>query len=254
MPVVATAPYDTLGTILQQAIVRSGDQAGPAGIVGNILNSNQPGVIQLANGCYRDMQDELVSHGVETYNKYGYIFGIPPANTSNPSSQIYINYVGYFDGQEMLADWYLPPDMLKVLEVWERQTGNNYWNRLTAAADSLSTRPMMPRFNSWDWETETLYLPPNTQTTDLKFKYICYAPDLTTISSPVLVARCQTALAYRILSEVAKQRGGLEMAAVWKQDYQTYRDAIVNRTARSESYKAFFRKPFRNRRSARGRG
>lgn len=254
MPIAATAPYDTAQTVIQQAIVRSGDQASPNGIAGNILNpTNQAWVIALLSGVYRDLQDRLISKGVETYSQYFFITGIPPANTVNPSQQVYLNYNGYFDGQQMNANWYLPPNMVKPLEIWERQTGNNYWVPMTQVADSISTRPIMPRISEWDWEAETLYLPPWNETNDLKIKGLMYAPDLTATSSPVLVARCQTALAYLLLVEVAKQRGGLEMAAVWQKDADNYVEAIVNRTARKEAYGSYSRIPFRRRRSARGR-
>lgn len=253
MTIVATTPFDSAGFVLQQAIVITGDTAGPAGIQGNILNPNQPGVLPLMNLKYRELQDRLISNGVETYNKYGYLYGIPPANTSNPSSQVSIDFAGFFDGQNKWAKWTLPVDCLKILEMWERQSGNNYWSQMTPVADSISTRPIMPFFHEWDYETDVLYLPPQNQTNDLKFKYLCYAPDITTVNSPILVARCQSALAYRVAAEIAKMRGGLEMAGIWNQDADNYEKAIVNRTARSEAYKSFFRLPFRGRRGGRGR-
>ena len=253
MTTVQVSPYDNAGVILQQAIAFAGDANGPNGILGNLLNPSQPGVIPLLNVVYRTLQDELIKRGVETFSKYGFILGIPPADTSNPSSQVWINYSGYFDGQEVLADFILPPDLLKPLELWERQSGNNFWVPMVPAADSLSTRPIVPFFNTWDYQTDTLFLPPANQTNDLKLKYLCYAPDLTSVSSSVLVPRCQTALAKRFLAEVAKQRGGLEMAAVWTKDGDYAVDMIVDRSARRQAYVKSFRQPFRMRRSYRGR-
>src|ERR1700677_163864 len=253
MPNVAVTPYDTAGYILEQAIIVTGDTAGPNGIQGNIINANQPGVIPLLNKLYRELQDRLISQGVETFNKYGFINGIPPANTTNPSQETYLNYASFFDGQENLADWHLPPDLLKPLELWQRQTGNNFWVPMKCVSDAIETMPIVPFFNVWDFQTDRLYLPPATQANDIKLKYLCYAPDITGVSSPVLIARCQSALSYRMASEVAKTRGGLEMAAVWAKDADSFETAIVNRTARKESYQAFFRRPFRSRRSGRGR-
>jgi hypothetical protein len=245
VPIVSSPPYDTAGFILQQAIARSGDSGSPNGISGDLLNSAQPGVIQLLNGCYRDLQDRLISKGVETFNKYWEIDAIPPADTSNPSTAIYINYTGYFDGTNMQSDWFLPSDMIKPLELWERQTGNNFWVPMTMAADSISTRPPMPFFHEWDWQNDTLYLPVANQTNDMKIKGLCYAPDITDTNSPILISRCQTALAYLFLTEMAKQRGGLELAAAWKADADMWINAIVNRTARKEQYGSYFRLPFR---------
>src|SRR5580658_4868802 len=156
MTAVPSSPFDNAGYILEQAIIITGDTAGPAGIAGNILNANQPGVLPLLGKLYRELQDRLISAGVETFNKYGYIVGIPPANTTNPSIQVYLNFNSYFDGNEMQASWYLPADMLKPLEVWERQTGNNLWVPMRQAADSISTRVIKPFFSIWDYEADTL--------------------------------------------------------------------------------------------------
>jgi hypothetical protein len=250
--VVGAQPYDTAGYILQLAVSISGD-TGPNGIAGNILNAAQPTTIPLLNKAYRDVQDRLQSAGVETFSKYWQLIAIPAANTSNPSSQVYFSYTGFFDGQEMQSKWYLPPDCLKPLELWERQNGNNYWIPMKQCADQISTRPIMPYFNEWDFETDILYVPPVSQVNDIKIKGICYAPDISSVNSPILVARCQSALAYKFLVDVAGGRGGLEMAAIWKQQYEDAIQLIINRTARKESYGAYFRRPFRSRRSARGR-
>lgn len=253
MPNVGVTPYDTAGYILEQAIIITGDTAGPAGLAGNILNANQPGVLPMLNRLYRELQDRLISASVETFNKYGYINGIPPANTNNPSFQVWLNYQSYFDGNENLAAWHLPPDLLKPLELWQRQAGNNFWVPMKPVSDAIETAPIVPYFNVWDYQNDKLLLPPASQTNDIKLKYLCYAPDITSPSSPVLIARCQSALAYRMASEVAKQRGGLEMAAVWAKDADTAEAEIINRTARRESYQAFFRRPFRSHRGGRGR-
>jgi hypothetical protein len=208
----------------------------------------------MLNTLYRELQDRLISRGVETFNKYWYVVGIPPANTSNPSYQVYLDYVGYFDGNQVWPNWRLPPDCLKPMELWQRQTGNNFWTRMTCVADAISTRPIVPFFNVWDYQTDILYLPPASQSNDIKIKGLCYAPDITTVNSPVLVARCQSALALRLCERVSGQRGGLEMMAAWNKQAEAAEDMIVNRTARKESYQAFFRIPFRGRRSNRGRG
>jgi hypothetical protein len=214
--------------------------------MGDLLNpSKQTYVLPLLNKLYRELQDRLISASVETFNKYGYILALPPAATNNPSYMVSISYAGYFDGQNNWLQWRLPPDMLKPMELWERQTGNNVWNPMKPVSDSISTRPIVPRFNNWDYQTDVLYLPPSSQTNDLKFKYLCYAPDITSVSSPIMVPRCQSALSYRLAAEVAKSRGGLEMAAIWAKDADTFEQAIVNRSGRKESYMAFFRKPFR---------
>src|SRR5271156_6790534 len=108
MPTVGTTPFDTTGYVLQQAIIKSGDSAGPAGLAGDILNPSKPSVIPQLNTLYRELQDRLITFGVETFTKYWEIIGIPPAATTNPSVQVYLNFVGYFNGFDILPNWYVP--------------------------------------------------------------------------------------------------------------------------------------------------
>ena len=254
MPNVPVWPYDSAGYVLQQAIIKSGDTNGPQGIAGNLLNANQPGVIPLLNVTYRELQDRLISRSVETFNEYWEIIGVPPADTSNPSDLVWFDYQSYFDGNQNQGKWHLPPNMLKPLEMWQRQTGNNRWILMKMVPDAIETSVIKPYPDLWDYQSDKIYMRPFSQTNDFKIKGLCYAPDLTDVTSPVLVPRCQSALAYLMMVEVAKMRGGLEMAAVWKQDAQAYEDAIVNRTARKDSYAAFFRQPFRSRGRGRSSG
>ena len=253
MPVGPGTPYDTAGYVLQQAIIATNDAGGPNGLAGDILNADMPYTIPLLNERYRWLQQYLASRSVETFSKYAFIIGLTPANTGNPSVDVTIDYAGYYDGaMKWGPPLTLPEDMIKPLELWERQTGNNVWVPMRQAADSISTRPQMPRFNIWDFQNDVLILPGATQTNDLKFKYICFAPDLTTLASPVLVIRCQTALSYLVAEKAAEMRGGLEMAAAYHEKAEAAISEIVNRTARKEQYVNYHRLPFRARNSRRG--
>ena len=201
------------------------------------------------------MQDELISKSVESFTKYGHIYGITPTMTANPRENVTINYQGYFNGQDLIPNVTLPADLIKPLELWESVGGQRFWMPMKPVSDSISSRPTRARFGVWDFTNDTLILPGASQTNDIKMKYLCYAPDITAPNSTIYVVHAQSALANAIVASVAKMLGGLEMAAVFEKDRKSAVDMIVNRTARAEAYKSFNRIPFRGRRgSSRGRG
>lgn len=254
MSIAPSTPYDTAEQILNVARSISADAATSNGLAGDILADTQPYVFPILQKCYRDLQDELISKGVETYNKYGIIYGITPTQANNPRVNVTISYQGYFNGQTVIPNVKLPPDLIKPLEAWEAVSGATSWQPMKPVSDSIASRPTSNRFGVWDFQNDVLILPGSSQSEDLKLKYLCYAPDLTGPNSVAYVVHCQTALANMVVASVSKMLGGIEMASVFQKDCDKAIDMIVNRTARAEGYKAFNRIPFRGRGRGRGRG
>lgn len=247
-------PYDTAESILETARSISNDAATSNGLAGDILADSQPYVFPILNKCYRDLQDDLISDGVETFSKYGEIDGITPTRAPNQRTLVTISFSGYFDGSVLNPAITLPGDLLKPLELWQCPAGMQAWFPMRQAPDSISSRNAAPLPGVWDFENDVLLLPGSTQTYDLNLKYLCYAPDLTDGDSTVYVLRCQTALANMVVAAVSKMLGGVQMAAVFAADAKAAKDKITNRTARKEAYTSFQRIPFRSRRQSwRGR-
>jgi hypothetical protein len=254
MPSGPGQPYDSAGAILQDAIIFTNDAGGPNGLAGDILNADRAYTIPLLNERYRWLQQRLISEGVETMTKYGIIIGLPPFAGTNIRVNVTLGYEGYFDGNQVWPPpLNLPYDLIKPLELWECQTGNQVWIPMTQASDSISTRSQNSRFRIWDYEQDVVIMPGATQQNDLKIKYLCIDPDITSTASSVLVARCQTALAYLVAEQAAKMRGGLEQAMQYHADAEAAIAEIVNRSARKEVYANFQRRPFRSRNARRGR-
>lgn len=257
MPNLPVAPFDSAGYVLQIAIAITNDAASQFGIQGQVLNAEQPATFVLLGKCYRDLQDKLISSGVETFTDYLHIYRIPPANSPAIRTLVDINYYGYFNGQRgRNPNVKLPSNLIIPIELWESQSGTaNTWIPMIQAADSISTRPPQPRFSIWDWTENKLILPQATQMNDLRIKAITYAPDLTGPNSVIYVAHAQTALANMLAAAAAKARGGIEMAAIFDADALAATNLIANRTAIKEEYANFTRRPFRGHRSGRsGRG
>lgn len=217
-------------------------------LAGDILSDSQPYVFEMLEGCYEDLQDRLMQVGVNTYYKYWTVLGLGAVTSADPTTQVKLQYTGYYDGTNNNANPTLPSDLLEPLEIWERQTGSTFaWKPMKVASDSISTRPQIKTFNIWDWETDVLYLPGATQSNDLKIKGLLYAPVLTGPTSPVLVARCTNALAALMIEAAADMRGGAG-AEIFGPKAQKYIDQIINRTVQKDQRAVFVRQPFRGRR------
>ena len=245
MPIIATKPFQTAEYILQLARSISNDASTSAGIAGDILADAQPYVFPILSKCYRDLQDELISAGVETFSKFGEIYGVTPTMVKNPRTLVSISFLGYWNGVSTNPAVKLPPDMIKPLELWECPTGNFSWLPMKQVPDSISSRSVQSRHGVWDFEQDVLLMPGSSITNDLRMKYLCTAPDLTGPNSVVYVRNCQTALANMFIAAVSKFLGGIEMVPIWEADAKKAINAIVNRTGRKEAYSSFQRLPFR---------
>jgi hypothetical protein len=151
----------------------------------------------------------------------------------------------------------LPPDMTEPLELWERATittgvNSNKWNQMKQASDSLSTYALVGTFRVWDWQTDTLYLPPATQENDLKFKYLRATPRLTSFQQQVPLSDCELAMGALICVMYSMGRGGQEAAG-----FQAVAEAQVGLlampTERKEQYASYNRRPFRGTRAGQRR-
>lgn len=246
MPFITSTPYMQAEEILQFARSISNDAA--QSLAGDILSDAQPYTFVLLEGAYESLQDSLIDAGVNTYSEYQTVTGLTAAATTDPGVMMALGYTGYYDGAANHGTPALPADLIMPLEIWERQSlTQNNWAKMTQAADSISSRSQSGNFGIWDFEFDTLYLPGATLSNDLKFKYLRYAPELTTAVSPVLIARCKPALANLFVAAACRARGGLESAASFETTAKAEIAKIINRTAAKEQYASFTRKPFRNR-------
>lgn len=294
---MATTPYDTAGYVLQTAIIMANDAVSANGISGSVLNPAQPWVWPMVNERYRYLQQKLISAGVDTFDKYWVVYGLPPSSNPNQRVPMLLTYTGFFNGTEFLGsavgvNWstaityyayqvvsyngvayialanapgqnlnqepdispsywavqqgpMLPQDLRKPLEIWESPNGGNVWKLMKQASDAISTRPIQQMYRIWDFKNDKLYLPPTSQSNDIKIHGLCMAPDITGSPSPILVMNCSTALAYLVVEMASRMRGGLkanEFGALAKDAI----DQIINQTIRKELYATYVKAPFRN--------
>jgi hypothetical protein len=255
MPVVSSSPYPTVENALQAARVICNDAA--QSILGNLLADAQPFTLPMADLAHKTLRKMLTKAGVNTYSKYGYATGLAASLTTDPTVQMQLMYSGYFNGQQTQATPTLPSDLIEPLELWERATvtsGINTaaWVPMKQASDSISTRAIQGRFAIWDYESDILYLPPASQSNDLKMKYLVATPRLTSTTQQVPINDCEVAMGALIAELLSMGRGGAEATAQFHARAEAEVQLMISPTARKEEYAAYNRRPFRSTR-ARGR-
>lgn len=120
------------------------------------------------------------------------------------------------------------------------------WIPMRQAPDAVTVNVIQPRYSVWSFSNDILVLPPNSQASDLKIKYLAMAPDIVTFSSPLMVRNCSTALAYLALDVLSGGRGGSQ-SDYFKNRAEEAINQIINQTVRKQAYATFVRAPFRGR-------
>jgi hypothetical protein len=228
----------------------------PSMLTGAVLNpATNPAVWPLMNHCYRELEDEFLRLGVETFTETADLIGLEPSQAPLRRTTLYVNWDGYFDGSTVNPDITLPDDLLEPLELWECPNGSDLgWAPMKSAPDSLAPSFPGTRFRQWEWSQNQLNLPQCTITMDLHMRYLAYAPDIVDGTTVLVIPHSKTALAYRVAAAAAMSRGGLEISAAYKQSAKEAEGRIASRTARREDYSRFQRKPFRGAHRGQGRG
>jgi hypothetical protein len=256
MPVVSSAPYPQVENCLQAARVICNDAA--QSILGNLLADTQPFSLPMADLAHKTLRKMLTKAGVNTYSKYGFAVGLGASATTDPTVQMQLMYSGYYNGQLNSATPTLPSDLIEPLELWERTTVSSgvntaSWVPMKQAADSISTRSIEGRFGIWDYESDILYLPPASQSNDLKLKYLVATPRLTSVTQQVPILDCEVAMGALIAELLSMGRGGAEATAQFHARAESEVQLMVSPTDRKEQYGSYNRKPFRGTRAGRRR-
>lgn len=182
--------YPSLSGIMNyvRALVND-SQAGINGIPGEgqIMTDDpsiSPFVQPMLNASIREVYRELRNIGSATLIKDSVIVsGLTPVWGSNglgvpdPAVQVYLSYSGYFDGNTINGDLYLPSDLLYPTEVWERQNStNNPFRKMHQPQDGMPSRCQFPAFGQWEWRNDNIWFVGATQTNDVRLRYYCALP------------------------------------------------------------------------------
>jgi hypothetical protein len=187
-------------------------------IVGNTNSFSQ----QVVNDSWRKMQNKLADlrySGVQTDVLFS---GVPPVANSDPATQVYFDFTGYWDGTANHGSFALPANLLQPYELTERPNGTtNIFTDLDPITWSL------PRVTKADWNRQflwrdnRLYMPGALVPTDISIVFAQLLSDfldgsLPWFQQPVPILNCTDCLADYICREISIARGDAASAVAFQ--------------------------------------
>jgi len=209
------APFDLAYTILAAARTRLNDTLPTLfPVSGKLLDNSQTSTNQLFNNAYRKLQEFLANLGYTKLIGNVVITGLPPVASTDPGTDVWIDWFNYFDGSNLWQLPVLPQDLIIPKRVWERQSGMNaMFCEMGMYLDGLPTWNKQARNLVWEWRGDAIHMPGSQATMDLRIRYARYLPDIVDTGSvpwfqqPVPIMRCMDSLSYFLCSEVLEARG-----------------------------------------------
>jgi hypothetical protein len=219
LPPTAAPPYDTVNTCLTSARARLSDRLDTLQPVsGRLLDNTEFFTLQSLNSGWRNMQDRLADNGYAALTNEAVIANLPAVHGLDPSTQVWLNWDGYFDGANLFQGWKLPADFTHPIKIWERWSGQNAEFRdppMEKVLDGLPAFAKATAMRFWEWRGDSLYMPGSQRVEDLRIRYVRYLPDFRDIGNqrwftqPIPIVRGSDALSWYLCAEVAGSRGDI---------------------------------------------
>lgn len=128
---------------------------------GKITTDNplqSPQTIPALSSSIREVYRELRNAGDPTLIHDNVQVNLPANSVTGPTIQTYLSYTGYWDGGVLNPSPVLPPDMLRPLELWEQQTGNQLpFVPMRQPQFGLPSRNQTFALGEWEWRGDRLY-------------------------------------------------------------------------------------------------
>lgn len=237
MTQVATGSYPIVENVMNLA--RAGVNDMLRGTAGQTLTDSKPFTAVYVNASIRKVQRELANNGITSNIRDNVILtGLTPAAVSDPSIQVYVSFLGYFDGAAVKSDPKLPADLILPLEVWERQTGSGaQFIFMPQPQEGLESRIAGSYFGQWEWREDRINMTGSTITEDLRLRYeaslarISASDDFS--KTTIAIIDGEDALAAGVVLQYARTRGSAlrQEAKTWFDD-EIYQ--LVNRHVRRD--------------------
>lgn len=196
------------------------------GTAGSILTDAAPFTVVYLNAAIRRVQRELANNGITSNVRDNVILTpLTPATVSDPSVQVYVSQLGYFDGTNTNANVTLPADLILPLEVWERQTGSGaQFQFMPSPQEGLQSRIPGSYFGQWEWREDRINMTGSTMTEDLRIRYEAslarIAAGVNFSQTTIPIRDAEDALASAVVLQYARTRGSAmrQEAKTWFED------------------------------------
>jgi hypothetical protein len=157
-----------------------GGDAPPTGNeAGLIMSNSNPDLVIYMDSAIQELFADLRNVGDPELIIDNYIItGIPPLTQANPTVQVSLGYMGYFNGFTWDSTRVLPSSVSKMLMMWERQTGtNNSFFPMSPAPLGLPGVMQGQRMCLWEMRQGQIWMPGCLTETDLRLRArITYPP------------------------------------------------------------------------------
>jgi hypothetical protein len=210
MSQVQTSSYPILEDVMQGA--RAGIMDMLKSTAGAILTDTSPYTIVFVNSAIRRVQRRLANNGITSNVRDNVILTpLTPAANADPSVQVYVSVLGYFDGVNVNAQPTLPADLILPLELWERQTGSGaQFQPMSRPQEGLTSRMPGSYFGQWEWREDRINMTGSTMTEDLRVRYEAslprIAPGTDFTKTTIAIRDGEDALSSAVKYEYAKSR------------------------------------------------
>lgn len=250
MPVVQTTAYSSVETALNLARALVNDMMVNQG--GEILTDNAPFTFIMLNEAADYLQKELENHGMMTFVRETTIGALPVAHfTADPSFNVNLSDSGFFDGYQNFNPPQLPADVLEPISLWEKQTNSTEnWipmQRLFNAGPYCVPRP---RYGTWGWFNDSIYMPGALQINDLKLRYTMQSNTFIAPTDFIQIRGATSALGNLLAAVFANSRGS-PAAIGFSAAADKFIEQICTANARSKQQVTVTRQSYGS--SARGR-
>ncbi|MDR5729441.1 MAG: hypothetical protein RB191_18665 [Terriglobia bacterium] len=161
------------------------------------------------------------------------ILGIPPlvsptqgSAAPDPSIQVSLGYLGYFNGLTYNSSFLLPVNCLMVERLWERVNGSNDdFRPMNQQPQGLPSRYQDVYNLYWEWRQDSIWMPGSIETMDLRMRYQGSIPTLWTTGVDVSqtyipIQDCVETLAGFIIQLIGMRQGAKVLPATmeWAND------------------------------------
>ena len=196
---------------------------------GRVLTDNAAFTLPYINSAIRKMAQVLRNNGISTVIKDNWIMTpVTPVLTIDSSVQTFLSWSGYFDGTNMNAAPYLPPDLIVPMQLWERQTGGGLpFQPMNQPQSGLTSRPQGQYLYDWEWRTDQLNFIGSLSSIDIRMRYLAQTlvpiqPGSNFATTTINMIDCDDAIAYEVAAMYATARGSMQV-----QQLRADRDAAI---------------------------
>lgn len=230
-----SAPYDTVIVAVNAANTRLNGRVDTlAAIGGQLVGLTNAYSQQVVNDAWRKLQSRLADlrfSGLQTETLFS---AVGATGSTDPATQAYIDYAGYFDGSVLQAAPVLPQNLICPYELTERANGTTAL--FTELDRILYALPRVPKANwnrSWLWRNNKIYLPGALVATDISLLYAQLLADFTDgtipwFQSAIPILNCIDAFADYICREISVARGDMAAALAFQQSAEDNARLVLN--------------------------